>query len=573
MTILPKLYSRICAIVAGTLLGLAAVPAVAQIDQDAGASAVGAGSAPSAIIQDDQRGAERGVTTLRQDQLAGTRPEPFGSELFRVQDPETEESSPRSPDASVSGASDPNHVVQPGDVISVTTYGLLNESAQVPVDAEGNVALPNIGPVQIAGTPASQVNSVVGNAASQVYQSTVQVYATMAEAGNIQVFVAGPVLEPGGHSGSSQSAVIGFLQRAGGIDPDRGSYRNIIIRRGGETIGSIDLYDFLLNGELSGVNLSNGDVIVVGQQGPIVSVSGDARSAYTFEFAGRSATGGELLRYSRPRPEVTHVSILGTRAGVPFNDYVTREEFAAMELMDGDRVRFEADAPSGTFIVRVVGAHTGPSAYVVNRGDYLGPLLDRIPLDPLADSPMIHLERQSVAETQRVLLQENLARLERAIYTAPSSSAASAQARAAQASSLGAFIARARLVQPRGLVAFPEEADLSRVLLEPDDVIVIPYATQTVIVAGEVELPQTLLWTPGNDARDYVRRSGGFTNLANRSDTLVIRPDGSVQRGGAVRAGDRILVPPKAPGQTLQFIRDITQIFAQVGIAAAAVFR
>ncbi|MCA1749217.1 MAG: hypothetical protein LC634_06685 [Sphingomonadales bacterium] len=97
--------------------------------------------------------------------------------------------------------------------------------------------------------------------------------------------------------------------------------------------------------------------------------------------------------------------------------------------------------------------------------------------------------------------------------------------------------------------------------------------TQTVVVGGEVELPQTMLWTPGNDARDYVQLSGGFTRLANRSDTLVIHPDGSVQRGGQVRAGDRILVPPKAPGYTLQLIRDITQIFAQIGIAGAAVFR
>ncbi len=564
MTILPKLNIRACAGFILALLALIAAPASAQIDENAGASAVGAGSTPSAVIQDDQRGSERNARTLRQDQVSGTRPAPFGAELFSQQPGRS---------GTAAGTADPNHVVQPGDSIAVTTYGLVNQAARLPVDSEGNVALPNVGPVRIAGTPASQVNDVIGAAASEVYQPTVQVYATMADAGEIQVFVAGPVLEPGGHDGSSQSAIIGFLQLAGGIDPDRGSYRNIVVRRGGQTIGSIDLYDFLLNGEMSGVSLSNGDVIVVGQQGPIVSVSGDARSAYTFEFANRSATGGELLRYARPRPEVTHVSILGTRNGVPFNDYVTREEFSGVELLDGDRVRFEADAPSDTFIVRVVGAHTGPSAYVVDRGDYLGPLLTQIPLDPLADTPMIHLERQSVAQTQRILLQENLARLERAIYTAPSSSPASAQARAAQANSLGAFIARARLVEPRGLVAFPDDADLQSVLLEPDDVIVIPYATQTVIVAGEVELPQTLLWTPGNDARDYVRRSGGFTNLANRSDTLVIRPDGSVQRGGAVRAGDRILVPPKAPGQTLQFIRDITQIFAQVGIAAAAVFR
>lgn len=562
MTRFAHFHIRLPALLSSLILAVAAIPAMAQIDQNSGASVVGAGSAPSAVIQDDQRGAERQSGTLRQDQLAGWRPAPFGAELFR------DDSS-----ASVEGVSDPNYVIQPGDIVSVTTYGLVNQTAQLVVDAEGNIALPNVGPVQIAGTRAADVDGVVGAAASQVYQSTVQVYATVANAGEIQVFVTGPVLRPGGHTGTSQASVIGFLQNAGGIDPDRGSYRNIIVRRNGQTIGSIDLYDFLLNGDLAGTDLRNGDVIVVGQQGPVVSVSGDARAPYTFEFANLARTGGELLRYSRPRPEVTHVSVLGTRDGVPFNAYVTREQFAMMALADGDRVRYEADAPSGSFIVRVVGAHDGSSAYVVRRGDYLGPLLARIPLDALADAPMIHLERQSIAEAQHMLLQENLARLERAIYTTPATSAASAQAASAQVAALGDFISRAKTVVPRGLVAFPDDADLNGVLLEPDDVIVIPYINQTVIVAGEVELPQTLLWTPGNDARDYVRRAGGFTNLANRSDTLVIHPDGSVQRGGDVRAGDRILVPPKAPGQTLQFIRDITQVFAQLGIAAASVFR
>lgn len=569
MTLLPHILFRFWSPLALSLLAFAAVPAAAQFNEDVGASAVGAGSAPAAVIQDDQRGGEERATTLRQDQLAGRRPAPFGSELF----PEEQPGASGAEAMSAAGVADSNYVLQPGDAVTVTTYGLVNETAQLIVDAEGNIALPNVGPVNVAGVRASEVNSVVSAAASQVYQSTVQVYATVADAGDIQVFVTGPVNRPGGHDGDSRSSVIGFLQNAGGIDADRGSYRHIIVRREGETIGSIDLYDFLLNGDLSGVDLRNGDVIVVGQQGPVVSVSGDARAPYTFEFANVAGTGAELLRYSRPRPEITHVSILGTRDGVPFNAYVSREEFATMPLADGDRVRYEADAPSGTFIVRVLGAHDGPSAYVVNRGDYLGPLLARIPLDPLADVAMIHLERESIAQTQRVLLQENLARLERAIYTAPSTSAASASARAAQATSLATFIERARQVQPRGLVAFPEDADLNRVLLEPDDVIIIPYINQTVVVAGEVELPQTLLWTPDNDARDYVRRAGGFTNLANRSDTLVIHPDGSVQRGGEVRAGDRILVPPKAPGQTLQFIRDITQVFAQVGIAAAAVFR
>lgn len=535
----------------------------AQIGANSGAAAVGADAAPSAELQDDQRGTERIRTTLRQDQIAGRRPAPFGSELFGQTG------------ATGAGTIDPNYIVRTGDQISVTTYGLVNETGNLVVDSEGNIALPNVGPVRVGGVRASNVNSVVNNAASRVYQETVQIYATVIGAGQVQVFVTGPVEMPGAHAGVGQDSVIGFLQRAGGIDEDRGSYRHIIVRRNGSNIGSIDLYNFLLNGDLSGVDLQNGDVIVVGQQGPVVSVSGDARSPFTFEFENVAGTGSELLLYARPRPEVTHVSVLGSRDGVPFNAYLTREEFAALTLFDGDRVRFEADAPSDTFIVRVEGAHTGPSAYVVNRGDFLGPLLARIPLDPLADVPMIHLERESIAATQRVLLQENLARLERVIYTDPAPTPAIAQARAAQAQGLAAFVQRARQVQPRGLVSLPDEANLDQVLLEPDDVIIIPYVSQTVVVAGEVELPQTLLWTPGQDSGDLVDRAGGFTRLANRSDTLVIRPDGSVMRGRsvAIRPGDRILVPPKAPGHTIQLIRDIATIFGQIGLAAASAAR
>lgn len=204
MTRFAHFHIRLPALLSSLILAVAAIPAMAQIDQNSGASVVGAGSAPSAVIQDDQRGAERQSGTLRQDQLAGWRPAPFGAELFR------DDSS-----ASVEGVSDPNYVIQPGDIVSVTTYGLVNQTAQLVVDAEGNIALPNVGPVQIAGTRAADVDGVVGAAASQVYQSTVQVYATVANAGEIQVFVTGPVLRPGGHTGTSQASVIGFCRMRG----------------------------------------------------------------------------------------------------------------------------------------------------------------------------------------------------------------------------------------------------------------------------------------------------------------------------------------------------------------------
>ncbi|MFW2829716.1 polysaccharide biosynthesis/export family protein [Sphingomonas sp. ID0503] len=547
---------------------LASAPAFAQSQNNlqnlapGGESVAGVAQGPASALLDDQRGTSGKRPTLLQDQRAGVRPAPFGSELFTGGGGE-------------GGASqiDPNYVLRPGDQITVSTFGAVNESQQLTVDAAGMIVVPNVGPLKVEGLTAGEVNGAISRAAGRVYQSTVKVYASAVASAKTQVFVTGPVLKPGGQQGSGLDSVVGFLQHAGGIDPNRGSYRHILLRRGGRTLTEVDLYDFLLNGDITDIPLRTNDVIVVGQQGPVVSVSGDARAPYTFEFKGQGGTGQELLRYARPRPEVTHVSVLGTREGKPYNAYLTRAEFAAFRLFDGDRVGFEADAPADTFVVRIEGAQNGPSAFTVRRGETLGPLLARIPLDPLADTPMIHLERQSVAAAQRQLLQESLARLEKAIYTTSSSTSAVAAARQADAAGLQQFINRARSVQPRGLVSLPENADLNTVMLEPDDVIVIPYQSQVVVIAGEVELPQTLLWTPGGDAKDYVERAGGYAPRANRGDTLVIHPDGSTARGGPVRQGDRILVPPKLSGQFLAVVRDVTQIMSQLAITGLALFR
>ena len=528
-----------------------------------GEAAAGVGQAPAAVLVDDQRGnGTVNQPTLLQDQRAGRRAPPFGSELF------LNGNQPGQPN----GQADPNYVLRPGDRIQVSSFGLVNEAQELTVDAAGNIVLPNVGPVKVAGLSAGQINTAVSQATGKVYQNTVKIYASTVSSGATDVFVTGPVSKPGVQAGSGQDSIVGFLQRAGGIDPDRGSYRHIIVRRGGRTIAQADLYAFLQSGDLPDVQLQNGDVIVVGQQGPIVSVSGAARAPFTFEFAESGmATGAELLRYARPRPEVTHVQVLGTRNGRPFNAYMTRGAFAGFPLQDGDRLGFQADAPSSTFTVSVQGANDGPSVYAVNRGDAIGPFLRQLQLSSLADRQMIHIERQSIADAQKQLLDESLARLQKAIYTSTSASPGVAQARAANAPGLERYIAQARQVQPKGLVSFPQGADLDHVLLEPDDIIVVPYVSQTVVIAGEVELPQTVLWKPGGDAKAYVTQAGGYTNHANRKDTLVIHPDGSTQRGGAVRSGDRVLVPPKLGGQPIEVIRDITQILYQLGIAGLAI--
>ena len=501
-------------------------------------------------------------SSLLQYQTLGIRPAPFGSEMF----------SSANVSATTIGVVDPGYIMKPGDVVALTLWGSVPDAnLQAVIDTNGNVVVPGVGPVKVGGLAAGQVDATIKRAAAAVYRNAVHIYAAPVTTVPITVFMTGPVTAPGPYAGLGSDSVVAFLQRAGGIDPNRGSYRNIIVKRNGQVVAHVDLYAFLRTGELPQVALRNGDVIVVGQQGPVVSVSGAARAPFTFELAGTSGVGEEILYYARPRPEANYVAVLGVRDAQPLNAYVTVPEFAGMPLMDGDRVGFSADALSDTVAIQVTGAFHGPGAYVVPRQTSVAAMIARIPLDSMADRRWIYLQRASVAVTQKQLLSESLARLQKAIYTTPPPVASLSGAYAAQAQTLQTYINFANQIMPIGNVAFPPGIDLSRVSLEPDDIIVIPFKSQVVSVGGEVTQAQTLIYEPGAPLKAYIRKAGGFSNLADQGHILIIHPDGSIQTNGAVTPGDRILVITKLPGHYIDIASALTQILFNTALAAIAI--
>jgi protein involved in polysaccharide export with SLBB domain len=470
---------------------------------------------------------------------------------------------------------DPNHMMAPGDVVQLHVYGATTLDQQATVDGNGDLFIPSVGPVHVAGILAGNLQAVVSTAVAAIYQKNSQVYVTMAAAVPVNVFVTGAVISPGQFALPPTASIISFLQAAGGVDPNRGSYRDIQILRDGQTIATADLYAFLLQGRLPSVRLRDRDTILVGLQGPTASAMGDVSGLYRYELS-QPRNGGELINLARPYPDATHVNLVGVRNGKPTSFYYSLSEFRNVALLDGDIATFNPDVPTGVMTVTVDGRIKGPTTLVVTREARLLDILPYLSIDPyFTDTSSVYIRRVSIAQAQQKAIQESMQRLESTVVTAPTITAEQAQMRQAEAQIIFQFAAQLTNVQPEGRLVVEENGQPGNVRLENGDVIVVPSRTDLVLVSGEVRVPQSVVWSRGAPLDHYIDSSGGFTERANTSEILVMQPSGATLVGSnpPIVAGDRIIVLPRPDNWTFPFIKDLTQIIYQIAVATGVLVK
>jgi len=497
-----------------------------------------------------------------QSQLVPAQPPLFGSQLFlqpgliaKLQ------------------TTNADYIMDTGDRIALNMWGALSFSGLQTIDSDGNIFIPEVGPVRLRGRPGNQLNAAITAATQSVFTSGVSTYATLLTRQPISVFVTGAVRNPGRYAGESTGSLISFLAQAGGVDSQAGSYRNIRVMRGNEVVARIDLYDFLINGVAPQVQLQEGDAILVGPQGPTVSVMGDAENPFRFEINTTSTVGRDLLYLARPKPNVTYVAVSGTRSGEPFSQYMPLGSFLQTSLSNGDTYTFVGDGIARTIFVTVQGQSAGPSQMSVPRNAKLGEVLKLIEVDPQnADINAIYLRRKSVADQQTRALEASLDELQRSVLASPAASESDAVVRVQEANMVQQFVAQARTLHPEGRVVLADNPKRLDTALEPDDEIVIPVKNNLILISGEVRLPQTVLFQPGADISDYAKKAGGFTNRADTSDFVVIRRSGAVETGHRIqiRPGDNIMVMPEAGTHDFVVFKEIVGILYQLAIGAAA---
>ena len=468
----------------------------------------------------------------------------------------------------------PDYKILPGDQVTVRVWGAVEIDRVLPVDAQGNIFIPFVGPVQVQGTRNAELNNRVRSAILSMFPENVEVYTNLQGIQPVAVFVTGEVTNPGHYAGSPDDSLLYFLDQASGIDDESGSYRRVRVQRQGRILVEIDLYNFLLEGRIPRPQFQDGDTIVVERRGPAVTVGGDVSRYHRFEIQPDRLDGAGLLELARVRPDVSHVLLRGTRPQGPFSAYLTLDDFRDAKLADGDEVLLLADQRADTIVVQLEGSYLGPSRFSVPRDAQLMELLDSIAVDPrLTDVQSISIRRKSVAERQRQSLEESLRRLETTYLGASSSTVEEAEIRAREAELIQNFVAQARLVEPNGRMVVASNDRITNVRLQDGDVITIPERSESLLISGEVLIPQAMIFVAGQDVQEYVRRAGGFSQHADRKNILVVRQNGEVRSAGEVnlRAGDEILVMPVVPTKNLQLASALTQILFQLAVAAKVV--
>ena len=465
----------------------------------------------------------------------------------------------------------PDYMLATGDKLQVRLWGGFNFDAILSVDAQGNVFLPQVGPLQVRGTRNSDLQASVEAAVRKVFRANVYCYASLANAQPVRIFVSGFVSRPGLYNGTSMDSLLHFLDQAGGIDLQRGSFLQVRVKRGQQVRATVNLYDFLLRGDMPLLQLGDGDVVFVEPRRNTVKVAGLAKNSNRFEFEARSLQLGELFRLAEPLPNATHVRVVRNSGAVRNTDYYALADAANQQVADGDEVELTSDKQPGTITIRVEGEHQGAQEYVLPYGTRIGTLLKQITPTERSDMKSMQLFRQSVRERQQALLQTSLNSLETAVLTARSGTAEEAGLRREEAALIMQWVDRAKKIEARGQVVIAQSDARDDLLLENGDRIRIPAKDGLILISGEVLFPTAVAFDPKLNLDDYLRRTGGLTQNSDASRIIIAHRDGSFddsKKNDALVAGDEVMVLPKVDVKSRQLWKEITQIVYQIAVSA-----
>lgn len=379
-----------------------------------------------------------------------------------------------------------DYIIGPGDAIVIDIYGDTQKSIDYTVSPDGDIVVDGYGLINIGGLTAEQANTLVRNKLSGRFSGS-QVKLSVGQTRTILVNVAGDVVAPGTYTMSAFSTVYNALYMAGG-PTELGTLRNIKVYRNNRLLSTVDVYDYLLNGQLSGdIRLTDNDQIVVGSYDCLVNLTGKVKRPMFYEMK-RDESLASLLEYAGGFTGDAYKKAVRVvrKNGREFSVHVVKEfDMADFRIADGDSVSVDSILSRYENTVEVKGAVFRPGMYQVG-GDIT---------------------------SVRQLLE------------------------AAEGVTEEAFTAHAvmhRMKEDRTLKVIQVDVDgimngtVADIPLEQNDVLFIPtkqekMVEQTIKIHGEVHYPGTYQYAEGETIEDFILQAGGLTDAASTAKVDVSR--------------------------------------------------
>ena len=379
-----------------------------------------------------------------------------------------------------------NYRLGPGDVVIIDIYGASQKTIQSTVSPDGEVTIEGYGPVNVSGLTVAQANARLRNTLGSRYRSS-RIKLTVGQTKTIMVNVMGEVKAPGTYTLSAFATVFHALYMAGGTN-DLGTLRNIKVYRNNRLVTVVDIYDYILNGKLTGnVRLADNDVIVVGPYYCLVTIAGKVKRPMIYEMK-KNESVNSLLKYSGGfAGDAYKKSVrVNRKTGREYAVYNVEEfDFSSFRVDDGDSISVDSILPRYANTVEVKGAVFRPGMY--NLGEQVNSV--------------------------RTLVEH------------------------AEGMTEDAFTNRAvmhRMKKDRTLeviavdIAGIMDGKVADIPLKENDVLFIPtrqekIVERTLTIRGEVQYPGVYQYADNETLEDFVLQAGGLTDKASTVNVMVSR--------------------------------------------------
>lgn len=269
-------------------------------------------------------------------------------------------------ESSMNLATPQNYVLGPGDEVNVDIWGASQESITESVSPDGTITIEGIGVVKLGGLSVSQAKAKLKRVLGPRYQGS-NIDLTLGQTRTITIGVMGEVKVPGTYTMSAFATVYNALYMAGGPN-EIGTLRNVKVYRKGKLLSNVDVYDFLLNGKLSGdVRLQDNDVITVSPYEALVNITGKVKRPMFYEMK-ENESAATLLRYAGgfTGDAYTKAIRVNRKAGAGYSVFSIGEfDMNSFKLMDEDSVSVDSTLNRYQNMVEIRGAVFRPGMYQV----------------------------------------------------------------------------------------------------------------------------------------------------------------------------------------------------------------